>query len=67
MARVYMQVYAWAALVATVGGLAAMLAFPPASARVDASGAPFFAPRVLDPATGKPVDLSTLIRHYRGD
>ncbi len=67
MAKVYMRIYAWTALVATVGGLAAMLMFPPASARVDASGAPYFAPSVIDPVTGKPVELSTLIRHYRGD
>ena len=67
MAKIYMQVYSWTALAATIAGLVAMLMFPPPSMRVDAAGAPYFAPKVIDPATGKAVDLSTLISHYRGD
>ena len=27
----------------------------------------YFTPQVIDPATGKAVDLSVLVRHYRGD
>lgn len=66
MARIYMHLYGWTALAITLAGLAAMLVFPPASTRAEANGAPYFAPEVIDPATGKPIALSTLIRHYRG-
>ena len=67
MAKLAMHLYVWTALVVTVAGMAAMLIAPPASTRVDASGVPYFMPKVIDPATGKPVDLSVLVRHYRGD
>jgi hypothetical protein len=67
MARVFMHLYAWSALVVTVAGLSAMLIWPPASARTDRNGVAYFTPQVIDPATGKAVDLSVLVRHYRGD
>ena len=67
MARIYAHLYAWAALIATVVGLAAMLILPPASTRVDVNGVPYFTPKVIDPVTGKAIDLSVLVRHYRGD
>ena len=67
MARLYMHLYAWTALAVTVAGLSAMLIRPPASTHVDRNGVPYFTPQVIDPATGKAVDLSVLVRHYRGD
>jgi hypothetical protein len=67
MAKLYIHVYAYAALAVTVLGLAAMLIVPPASTHVDVNGVPYFTPKVIDPATGKAVDLSVLVRHYRGD
>jgi len=67
MAKLYMHIYAWAALIVTVAGLAAMLVAPPASTRVDVDGVAYFTPKVVDPVTGKAVDLSVLVRHYRGD
>ena len=67
MAKLYMHIYAGAALIVTVVGLAAMLILPPASSRVDVSGVAYFTPKVIDPVTGKAVDLSVLVRHYRGD
>ena len=67
MARIYAHLYAWTALVVTVVGLAAMLIAPPASTRVDVNGVAYFTPKVIDPVTGKAIDLSALVRHYRGD
>ncbi|MEJ2379367.1 MAG: hypothetical protein P8Y71_29595 [Pseudolabrys sp.] len=67
MAKLYMHIYAWAALTVTVAGLAAMLIWPPHSTNVDRNGVPYFTPQVIDPVTGKAVDLSVLVRHYRGD
>ncbi len=62
-----MHLYAGIALVVTVAGLTAMLIRPPHSTHVDRNGVAYFTPQVIDPATGKPVDLSVLVRHYRGD
>lgn len=67
MARLYMHLYGWTALTVTVVGLAAMLIWPPHSTHVDRNGVPYFTPQVIDPVTNKPVDLSVLVRHYRGD
>lgn len=67
MAKLFMHVYAWSALAITLAVLAAMLIAPPASMRVDRDGVPYFTPKVLDPATGQAVDMSVLVRHYRGD
>ncbi len=67
MGGLFMQLYAGAALAVTVIGLAAMLIVPPASSRVDSSGVPYFTPKVVDPATGEPVDMSVLVRNYRGE
>lgn len=67
MAKIFMHVYAWSALAITLAGLAAMLIAPPASLRADRDGVAYFTPQVVDPATGKAVDMSVLVRHYRGD
>ncbi len=67
MAKLYIHIYAWTALVVTVVGLAVMLIAPPTSTRLDRNGVAYFTPKVIDPATGKAVDLSVLVRHYRGD
>lgn len=67
MAKLYMYLYAWTALTVTVAGLAAMLIWPPVSTHVDRNGVPYFTPQVIDPVTGKAIDLSVLVRHYRGD
>lgn len=41
--------------------------FPPASMRLSRDGVPHYAPPVMHPETGEPLDLGLLIRHYRGD
>lgn len=66
MAKLVMQIYAWGALAVTVIGLAAMLIAPPASTRLDRNGVPYFTPKVINPATGEPVAMDVLVRHYRG-
>ena len=42
-------------------------AFPPASMFTTRDGVPHFTPQVINPETGKPLDVGELIRHYRGD
>jgi len=67
MPRIFMHVYAWSALAITLAGLAAMLIAPPASMRADRDGVAYFTPKAIDPENGKAVDMSVLVRHYRGD
>jgi hypothetical protein len=66
MAKLFMHIYAFAALAVTVVGLAAMLIAPPGNTRVDRNGLPYFTPKVINPATGEPVPMDVLVRHYRG-
>jgi len=67
MFKIAMSIYAWGALVISVGGIAAMLIAPPPSLRTDRDGVPHFTPQVEHPETGEAVSVNTLIRHYRGD
>jgi len=67
MPKIAMTIYSWAALVISVGGIAAMLIAPPHSLRSDRDGVPYFTPRVENPETGSAIRLNDLIRHYRGD
>lgn len=66
MAKIFMRIYVLAALVISLGGLAAMYGAPPQSLRADRDGVPYFTPQVVNPADGSAVPLGTLIRHYKG-
>jgi len=67
MSKIAMSIYAWGALLISVGGIAAMLIAPPPSLRTDRDGVAHFTPKVEHPETGEAVSVNTLIRHYRGD
>ena len=67
MFRLAMMIYAWSAMVISIGGIAAMLIVPPPSLRVDRDGVPHFTPRVENSETGAAVSVNDLIRNYRGD
>ncbi len=67
MPKIAMTIYAWAALVISLGGIAAMLIAPPPSLRLDRDGVPHFAALVEQPETGAAIRLNDLIRNYRGD
>lgn len=67
MFKISMNIYAWGALLVSVGSLAAMLIAPPPSLRTDRDGVPHFTSEVLHPETGEAISVNTLIRHYRGD
>ena len=51
----------------SVASLIYVYAVPLDSMAVDRDGVPHFTPPVAHPETGKPIPLSDLIRHYRGD
>jgi len=67
MAKWTMRIFAWGALVVSVGGVAAMLIAPPPGFRKDRDGVAYFTPSVENPETGDAVSIQTLIRTYRGD
>ena len=51
----------------SLGALVYVYAFPPESMQVSREGVPHFTPKVLHPETGEPLDVSDLVRHYKGD
>lgn len=66
MARVLMRLYIAASVLVCGFGLYRVYAHPPHSLQVTRDGVPYFTPPVLDPATGKPVPVEALVRHYKG-
>ncbi len=62
------QMFALALIAAlmTVGTLAYMLAAPPGYLRRTRNGVPYFAPPVINPAGGRPLDVNRLAAYYRG-
>lgn len=62
-----LRAYVAVVSVVTVVGLLYVYLMPPASMQTDRDGVAHLTPGVLNPETGEAVDLSTLIRHYRGD
>lgn len=65
--RLFMNVYAVAAICVTVAGLAWTLIAPPQSMRTDRNGVAHFTPQVEHPVTGEGVGVNELIKNYRGD
>ncbi|MCW8835031.1 MAG: hypothetical protein OQJ99_01535 [Rhodospirillales bacterium] len=66
VASVIMRTFVGLITMITIVGLTYVYAFPPESIRVSRDGAPFFTPPVINPETGKPVQVDVLIRHYKG-
>ncbi|MDA8094204.1 MAG: hypothetical protein M0T84_09900 [Betaproteobacteria bacterium] len=65
-ARIQMTILALVGFAATVGSFAYLLAKPPAYLRATRDGVPFFTPPVINPVDGKPLDVNTLVRDYKG-
>jgi hypothetical protein len=47
-------------------GVWKVYAHPPASMKVTKDGVPYFTPPVINPITGKPLPVETLVRHHKG-
>ena len=69
MSKGELQMMVFSGLVAaiTVGGLGFIFTTHPDYLRADRDGVPYLTPPVIDPITDKPVDMGTLVRHYRGE
>lgn len=51
----------------SVAGLVYVYAMPPESLRRTRDGVPYHSPPVAHPATGEPIALETLVRHFKGE
>lgn len=66
-AGIILRIYVLFVALASVLGLLYIYLNPPPSMRAARDGVAHFTPTVLHTETGEPVQLGTLIRHYRGD
>lgn len=51
----------------SLAGLVYAYALPPESLRLTRDGVPHHAPPVAHPATGEPLPLEALVRHFKGE
>jgi len=61
------QGYVAIVALASIVGLIYIYTVRPKSMFTTRDGVPHYTPRVINPDTGKPLDVGELIRHYRGD
>lgn len=66
LGRVLMRAAVALSAAVVVLGLAYVYVWPPAGVRVSREGVPLLAPPVAHPATGEPIPLEDLVRHYKG-
>lgn len=66
MARLLMRAYLLFSIAVCGWGLWQVYVHPPATMKVTRDGVPHFTPPVIDPATGKPIPVEVLVRHYKG-
>ena len=52
--------------IASIGGLFWMTFAPPPGMKATKDGVPYFTPPVVNPVTGQPVPVDTLVQHYKG-
>ncbi len=65
-AQIQMMILALIAAAATVGSFVYLFAKPPAVLRATRDGVPYFTPPVINPVDGKPLNVNTLVRDYKG-
>ncbi len=61
------QTYVAIVSLISISALVYVYVFPPQSMSKSRDGVPHFTPQVVNPETGKPLNVGELIRHYRGD
>ena len=64
--RLQMQVFSGAVVAMTIAALVYVYVWPPEGMRTTRDGVPYFTPPVINPATGKPLDVNALARHFKG-
>ncbi len=63
-AKLQMAVFSLLSAAIAVGGLAFIFISHPAYLHATRDGVPYFAPPVVNPTGGLPLDLTTLVRHF---
>jgi len=63
----FMRVYVGLVTLLSIGGLIYVYTAPMESMRVSREGVPYFTPPVINPETGEPVSVDTLVRHFKGE
>lgn len=53
--------------IVSVGSLLWMTFAPPPGMKATKDGVPYFTPPVIHPISSEPVQVETLVRHYRGE
>lgn len=63
------QMTVFSALIGVVGivGIAYVAVSQPTYLHASRDGVPHLTPKVINPVNGEPMDLDTLVRHYRGE
>lgn len=61
-----MRLFVAVVTASVTAGLIWVYTVPPPSLKLSAEGVPHFSPPVTDPATGLPIPLDRLVRHYKG-
>ena len=64
--RTQMAVFSGLVTMLTVVALVYVYVAPLESMRLTRDGVSYYAPPVIHPETGKPLDLNELVRHFRG-
>ncbi|MBT3307412.1 MAG: hypothetical protein HN377_13155 [Alphaproteobacteria bacterium] len=62
----FMRIYVGLVVVLSIGGLVYVYTAPLESMRANRDGVPYFTPPVINPETGEPVPVDTLVRHFKG-
>ena len=65
--RAQMAAFSGLVTVLTVAALVYVYVVPLESMLLTRDGVSYYAPPVIHPDTGKPLDLNELVRHFRGD
>ena len=65
--EIQMRLFSGLVAAISLAGVIYIYTVPPESLRTTRDGVPHFAPPVINPATGEPIDLGTLVRHYKGE
>lgn len=61
-----MAIYSTVVGIIGIGSFVYILIKQPVYLHASRNGVPYFTPRVVNPAGGKPLDLNELVRHYKG-
>ena len=66
VASFFMRAFVGLVVLLSIAGLTYVYTVPMESMQVSRDGVPYFTPPVINPETGEPVAVDTLVRHFKG-